>query len=118
MWFHPVLSLLTAAAIVGILVQMFLREGTRSRLVLSLLAWGVVLVAFAAQRRAIGDAHLTGAGLAAEARADAWMHEHGAAAELEMDAVVGRDRLTRSSSAASARRVTPTRARDPSRQSA
>jgi GABA permease len=89
MWFYPVLTLLTAAAIVGVLVSMFVREGTRSQLVLSLLAWGVVLVAFAVQRRAIGDAHLTEPGIAAEARADAWMHEHGPAAELEVDAVVG-----------------------------
>jgi GABA permease len=89
MWFYPVLTLLTAAAIVGVLVSMFVKGETRSQLVLSLLAWGVVLVAFAAQRRAIGDAHLTEQGIAAESRADAWMHEHGPAAELEVDAVVG-----------------------------
>jgi GABA permease len=89
MWFYPVLTLLTAAAIVGVLVQMFVRAGTRSQLILSLLAWGVVLVAYAVQRRAIGDAHMTESGIAAEARADAWMHEHGPAAELEVDAVVG-----------------------------
>ena len=28
-------------------------------------------------------------GIAAETRADKWMHEHGPAAELEVDAVVG-----------------------------
>jgi GABA permease len=89
MWLYPVLTLLTAAAIVGILVSMFVRADTRSQLLLSLLAWAVVLVAFALQRRAIGDAHLTEEGLAAEARADAWMHEHGPAAELEVDAAVG-----------------------------
>jgi GABA permease len=89
MWFHPVLPILTALAIVGILVQMFLREGTRSQLVLSLLAWGLVLVAYAVRRRAIGDAHLTKSGVAAEERADRWMHEHGAAAEIEVDAAVG-----------------------------
>jgi GABA permease len=89
MWFYPVLTILTALAIVGVLVSMFVQEDTRSQVVLSLLAWGVVLVAFAVQRKTIGDAHIDEAGLAAEQRADAWMHEHGVAAELEVDAVVG-----------------------------
>jgi GABA permease len=94
MWFYPVLTVLTAAAIVGVLVSMFARADTRSQIILSLLAWGVVLVAFAVQRRNIGDAHLTEPGLAAEAQADAWMHEHGPAAELEVDAVVGEGPLS------------------------
>jgi GABA permease len=89
MWFYPVLTLLTAAAIVAVLVSMFIREDTRSQIVLSLLAWVVVLIAFAVNRKAMVDAHLTEPGIAAEERADAWMHEHGAAAELEVDAVVG-----------------------------
>jgi GABA permease len=89
MWFHPVLPILTALAIVAVLVQMFIREGTRSQILLSLLAWGLVLVAYALRRRVIGEAHLTPGGVAAEERADRWMHEHGAAAELEVDAVVG-----------------------------
>jgi GABA permease len=89
MWFYPVLTVLTALAIVAVLLSMFLQSDTRSQVVLSLLAWAVVLVAFAAQRKAIGDAHLTEPGLAAERRADAWMHEHGVATELEVDAVVG-----------------------------
>jgi len=89
MWFHPVLAILTAVAIVGVLVSMFVREGTRSQLLLSLLAWGLVLGAYAVRHVAIGDAHLTESGVAAEAGADRWMHEHGAAAELEVDAVVG-----------------------------
>jgi GABA permease len=89
MWFYPVLTILTAAAIVAVLVSMFVREDTRSQILLSLLAWAIVLVAYVLRRRAIGDAHLTESGLAAESRADAWMHEHGAAAELEVDAVVG-----------------------------
>jgi GABA permease len=89
MWLHPVLPILTAVAIVAILVQMFFREGTRSQIVLSLLAWGLVLVAYAVRRRAIGDAHLTKTGVAAEQGADRWMHEHGAAAEIEVDAAVG-----------------------------
>jgi len=88
MWAYPFLTLATAAAILGVLASMFVRDDTRSQVVLSLVAWGVVLVAFAAQRRTIGDAHLTTAGLDAERRADAWMHEHGVAAEVEVDAVV------------------------------
>jgi GABA permease len=74
---------------VAILVQMLVREDTRSQLILSLLSWGVVLVAFAITRKTIGDAHLTEPGIAAEKRADTWMHEHAPAAELEVDAVVG-----------------------------
>jgi GABA permease len=94
MWFYPVLTVLTAAAIIGVLVSMFARGDTRSQIILSLLAWGVVLVAFAVQRRTIGDAHLTEPGLAAEAQADAWMHEHGPAAELQVDAAVGEGMLS------------------------
>ena len=93
MWFYPVLTMLTALAIVGVLVQMVIREGTRSQLLLSLLAWALVLVAYFAQRKAIGDAHLTDEGVGAESRADRWMHEHGAATEVEVDAVVGEGRL-------------------------
>jgi GABA permease len=89
MWLFPVLTLLTAAAIVGVLVSMFVRADTRSQIILSLLAWGLVLVAYAIQRKTIGDAHLTDTGIAAETKADEWMHEHGPAAELEVDAVVG-----------------------------
>jgi GABA permease len=89
MWFYPVLTVLTAVAIVAILIQMLIKADTRSQIILSLLAWGVVLIAFAITRKAIGDAHLTEPGIAAEKRADVWMHEHAAAAELEVDAVVG-----------------------------
>jgi GABA permease len=89
MWLYPVLTVLTAAAIVAILVSMFVRADTRSQLVLSLLAWAVVLVAYAVRRQVIGDAHLSPAGQQAERTADTWMHEHGAAAELEVDAAVG-----------------------------
>jgi GABA permease len=53
MWLFPVLSILTAAAIVAILVQMYLLEGTRSQLILSLLSWAVVLVLYAANKRFI-----------------------------------------------------------------
>jgi GABA permease len=89
MWFYPVLTLLTAAAIIGVLVSMFIRDDTRSQIILSLVAWAVVTIAYVLRRRAIGDAHLTPSGIDAETRADAWMHEHGAAAELEVDAAVG-----------------------------
>jgi GABA permease len=93
MWFYPVLTVLTALAIVAVLVQMFIREGTRSSILLSLLAWALVLVAYLVRRRAIGDAHLTEEGVGAETRADRWMHEHAAAADVEVDAVVGEGRL-------------------------
>jgi GABA permease len=89
MWGYPLLTVLTALAIVAVLVSMFIREDTRSQIILSLLAWAVVLIAYAVNRRAMGDAHLTDTGIAAEKKADAWMHEHGPAAELEVDAVVG-----------------------------
>ncbi len=93
MWFYPVLTIVAAAAIVAVLIAMFVREDTRSQILLSLLAWAVVVGAYAVLRRiagpAVAEAHMTEQGLAAEQRADAWMHEHGAAAELEVDAVVG-----------------------------
>ena len=47
MWLFPVLSILTAAAIFAILVQMFVQGGdNRSALVLSLASWAVVIVLF------------------------------------------------------------------------
>src|SRR6201991_4738896 len=50
MWFFPVLSILTAAAIVGILVQMYLNPELRSQLILSLLSWAVVIVLYLANK--------------------------------------------------------------------
>jgi GABA permease len=50
MWFFPVISLLTAAAIIAILVQMYLQDAARSQLLLSLLSWAVVIVLFFANR--------------------------------------------------------------------
>jgi GABA permease len=47
MWFFPVLTILAAAGIVAVLVQMFFKSATRSQLLLSLLSWGVVLVLYA-----------------------------------------------------------------------
>jgi len=71
---------------------------TRSQIVLSLLAWAVVLGAYAVLRRVAPtvavEAHTSEEGLAAERKADAWMHEHGAAGDLEVDAVVGEGRLS------------------------
>jgi len=46
MWLFPVLSVLTAAAIVAVLVQMAFGEDTLSQLLLSLLAWAVVVVLY------------------------------------------------------------------------
>ena len=89
MWFYPVLTIVAALGIVGVLVSMYVRTDTRSQITLSLLAWAVVLGAYAVQRKALGDAHLTESGVAARRRADAWMHEHGPAAELEVDGAVG-----------------------------
>ena len=50
MWLFPVLSILTAVAILGILVQMGLQEDIRSQLILSLLSWAVVLVLYFANK--------------------------------------------------------------------
>jgi GABA permease len=46
MWLFPVLSILTAVAILAILVQMGLDKAIRSQLILSLLSWAVVLVLY------------------------------------------------------------------------
>jgi GABA permease len=46
MWLFPVLSVLTAVAIVAVLVQMAFSEDTLSQLLLSLLAWAVVIVLY------------------------------------------------------------------------
>jgi GABA permease len=69
-------------------MSMFVRADTRSQ-ILSLLAWGRRPGRLRIQRQAIGEPHLTEPGIAAETRADAWMHEPGPAAELEVDAAVG-----------------------------
>ena len=54
MWLFPVLSILTAVAIVLILLQMGLDKDIRSQLVLSLLSWAVVLVLYFANKWFIG----------------------------------------------------------------
>src|SRR6476659_3854745 len=43
MWLYPVLTVLTIAAMLAVLVLMLFTDDTRSQLVLSLLAWAVVL---------------------------------------------------------------------------
>jgi GABA permease len=48
MWLFPVLWILTAAAMVDILVQMYLQKEVRSQLLLSLLSWAVVIVVYLA----------------------------------------------------------------------
>jgi GABA permease len=50
MWLFPVLSILTALAIVGILVQMGLSADIRSQLILSLLSWAVVILLYFANK--------------------------------------------------------------------
>lgn len=50
MWLFPGLTLLTIAAIVGVLISMAVGADTRSQLLLSLLSWAVLLVVWAATR--------------------------------------------------------------------
>ena len=50
MWLFPVLSILTAVAILAILVQMGLQKDIRSQLILSLLSWAVVLLLYFANK--------------------------------------------------------------------
>ncbi len=51
MWLFPGLTLVAIAGIVAVLVQLGLTGDTRSQLLLSLLSWGVVLVAYVLTRR-------------------------------------------------------------------
>ena len=50
MWLFPVVSIITAVAIVAILVQMGLQADVRSQLFLSLLSWAVVIVVYLGNR--------------------------------------------------------------------
>jgi GABA permease len=50
MWLFPALSILTAVAMLAILVQMSLDDKLRSQLVLSLLSWAVVLALYLANK--------------------------------------------------------------------
>lgn len=56
MWLFPVLSILAAAAIVGILLQMFFYDDSRTQITLSLVSWAVVLILFFVNRSRIGRA--------------------------------------------------------------
>ena len=51
MWLFPVLSILTVAAMLAILVQMYLDDKLRSQLLLSLLSWAVVVALYFVTRR-------------------------------------------------------------------
>ena len=51
MWLFPVLSILTIAAMLAILVQMYLDDKLRSQLLLSLLSWAVVVALYFVTRR-------------------------------------------------------------------
>jgi GABA permease len=51
MWFFPTLSILTVAAIVGVLVQMAFDSSARMQFWLSLLSWAVVVAVYFAVRR-------------------------------------------------------------------
>jgi GABA permease len=62
MWLFPVLSILTAVAILAILVQMGIQKDVRSQLVLSLLSWAVVLLFYFANKQFIARRpHVEGA---------------------------------------------------------
>lgn len=54
MWLFPALSMLTGAAIVAILVQMYFKEDLRSQLILSLLSWVAVVALFVANKWFVG----------------------------------------------------------------
>jgi GABA permease len=51
MWFFPVLSILTLAAMVGVLVQMGFQQTARVQLWLSLVSWAVVIVLYLVSKR-------------------------------------------------------------------
>ena len=62
MWLFPVLSILTAVAILAILVQMGIQADVRSQLVLSVLSWAVVLVFYFANKQFICSSPGAGGG--------------------------------------------------------
>ena len=62
MWLFPYLTIAAIIAMLAILAGMYMGEATRSQLLLSLLAWGVVLVGFVANKwrqNRLGDFHDT-----------------------------------------------------------
>jgi GABA permease len=54
MWLFPALSILVVVAILAVLAQMGLTKDTRPQLILSLLAWAVVVALYFANRRSRG----------------------------------------------------------------
>ncbi|HEX2805520.1 MAG TPA: amino acid permease, partial [Kineosporiaceae bacterium] len=62
MWFYPTLTLLTIASFVAVLISMGVVAQTRSQLLLSLLAWAVVLGAYYVVRRRPGATPALAAG--------------------------------------------------------
>jgi len=84
MWLFPGLSVLTAAAIAAVLVQMALTSGTQVSLGLSCLSWAVVLGVYVAVRKRGGSVDLPDAA-AAEARAGS-LNTAESAAPLEVPA--------------------------------
>ncbi|MGO1078958.1 amino acid permease [Inquilinus sp. CA228] len=58
MWFHPVLTLLTMAAMAAILLAMAFKNDTRSQLILGLVSVGIVLLAYLCRRRAVSRGRL------------------------------------------------------------
>ena len=57
MWFHPVLSIMTIAAILAVLLQMYLDEEVRPQLLLSLLVWALMLGMYVIIRWRQGSVH-------------------------------------------------------------
>ena len=55
MWLFPILTLLTIAGIVSVLIGMVVREDTRSQILLSLASFGLVLVVYAVTKRMGGS---------------------------------------------------------------
>lgn len=69
MWFFPVLSILTTAGMLAILIQMFFDDELRSQLLLSLASWAVVVVLFFLNKRFNTSHHIDAEAAEAKARA-------------------------------------------------
>ena len=69
MWFFPVLTLATIAAMLAVLASMFFRADTRSQILLSLLSWAVVLVLYVVTRWRGGSVDVAEAEPAAQGKA-------------------------------------------------
>jgi GABA permease len=82
MWFFPFLSIATIVAIVGVLVQMYLNAEVRPQLLLSLLAWALVLVLYVVTRWRGGSVEPVAAGAQEAERVLVLANETVAADEL------------------------------------